>query len=34
MTRKLIANVTLSIDGYAAGPNSDMRWLVPHSIQP
>ena len=34
MTRKLIANVTLSLDGYAAGPNSDMMWLVPHSIQP
>ena len=30
--RKLIANVTLSIDGFSAGPNGDMSWLVEHSV--
>ncbi|WNV86551.1 dihydrofolate reductase family protein [Umezawaea sp. Da 62-37] len=30
--RKLIANVTLSIDGFSAGPGGDMGWLVEHSV--
>ena len=30
--RKLIANVTLSIDGFAAGPGGDMSWLVEHAV--
>ncbi|MFD9739019.1 dihydrofolate reductase family protein [Umezawaea sp. NPDC059074] len=30
--RKLIANVTLSIDGFSAGPGGDMSWLVEHSV--
>lgn len=34
MTRKVVANITLSLDGRTTGPAGpyDMGWIVPHSI--
>src|SRR5918997_1732432 len=28
MSRTVTANITLSLDGYAAGPGGDMSWLI------
>ena len=30
--RKVLAWITLSMDGYAAGPGNDMSWLVEHVV--
>jgi len=36
MTRKVVANISLSLDGRVAGPGGDfdMGWIVPHAISP
>ncbi|GAA4911235.1 dihydrofolate reductase [Stackebrandtia albiflava] len=34
MSRSLIANVTVSLDGYIASPGGGMEWLARHAVDP